>query len=288
MLADAIRSEAYRFSKNRLTVFWSTMFVPIAGLVIAVGTFFFMKAREAELVGKMPPEIANLTSGGPLDLGVSLADSAGDLANPLTLLFLLIGAATVYAGDYRWESWRLTSARNTRPNLLLGKLVVVTGLALLGMVAWLVSGFVSDLIKAAIFDRPLSFSFSDETAANLFGLTGLAWLRIVQFAMVSLLAAVMTRSLLAALFVPLVVAVGQFFTMQSLPLLGLEPQDWISQLLLPGMGYDMLKVLIEGGPTAGGMPDGVAIKAWISLVLWTALPLAGAIAWFRRQDLSKE
>ena len=38
--------------------------------------------------------------------------------------FVLIGAATIYAGDYRWETWRLISARNTRSNLLAGKVVV--------------------------------------------------------------------------------------------------------------------------------------------------------------------
>ena len=37
------------------------------------------------------------------------------------VMFVLIGAATIYAGDYRWETWRLISARNSRVNLLLAK-----------------------------------------------------------------------------------------------------------------------------------------------------------------------
>jgi ABC-2 type transport system permease protein len=40
-------------------------------------------------------------------------------------LFLMIGAAAILAGDYRWETWRLLTPRNTRQNLLLAKLVVV-------------------------------------------------------------------------------------------------------------------------------------------------------------------
>jgi ABC-2 type transport system permease protein len=39
---------------------------------------------------------------------------------------------------------------------------------------------------------------------------------------------------------------------------------------------------------AAALPDGLLLKAWVSLTLWTLVPLAGALAWFRRQDLSKE
>jgi len=45
---------------------------------------------------------------------------------------------------------------------------------------------------------------------------------------------------------------------------------------------------VRGGDAAAGVPDGVLLKAWISVALWTLLPAAGAIAWFNRQDLSKE
>jgi ABC-2 type transport system permease protein len=59
-------------------------------------------------------------------------------------------------------------------------------------------------------------------------------------------------------------------------------------LLSPGAAADGVKALIEGGPTAAALPAGMAMKAWASLALWTLAPLAGALAWFGRQDLSKE
>ena len=154
MLADAIRSEAYRFSKNRMGVFWSTLFVPVLMLVIGVAVYLFTKARMAEVMEKAP-ELAAEMPAGTVDLGQTLVSAAGGFANPITLLFILIGVATLYAGDYRWETWRLTSARNSRPNLLLGKLAVVTGVTLLALIFWLVFPMVDGVISAAIFDSNL-------------------------------------------------------------------------------------------------------------------------------------
>ncbi|HEY1073193.1 hypothetical protein [Brevundimonas sp.] len=285
MLADAIRSESYRLLKNRTAVFWSVFFVPVVGLAISIFGFFMVKSKADQLAGKLPPE---LVLGGPLDLGASLAGNAGDLANPAILAFLLIGAATLYAGDYRWETWRLISARNTRPVLLLGKVGVLKLLTLAAMLVFLLIGSISDVAKGMIFDRPMTFGFGAEQAGEFSLLFLLSFVRVVQFLMISLLAATLTRSLLAALFIPLVVGVGQFFLGQFAPMLGLEPSDWLAQLLMPGLAFETLKTLIKGGMEAAAMPDGMRIKAIVSLAVWTLAPLAGAIAWFGRQDLSKE
>ena len=286
MLADAIRSESYRLLKNRTAVFWSVFFVPIVGLAISVFGFFMVKSKADQLAGKLPPELA---LGGPLDLGASLAGNAGDLANPAILAFLLIGAATLYAGDYRWETWRLISARNSRPNLLLGKVGVLKLLTLVAMLVFLATGALSEVIKAGVFARPLTFSFGAAEAGQFGLLFLLCFVRAIQFLMISLLAATVTRSLLAALFIPLVLGVGQFFLGGPFaPMLGLEPGDWLTQLLLPGTAFETLKSLIEGGMEAAALPDGVMIKAIISLALWTLVPLGASIAWFSRQDLSKE
>lgn len=285
MLADAIRSESYRLLQNRSALFWSVLFVPIVGLALSITGSVLIKSKAEQLAGKLPPEVA---MGGPLDLGHAIASNAGDLANPAILAFLLIGAATLYAGDYRWETWRLISARNTRPVLLLGKVGVVKLLALSAMLVFLLIGSISDVARGMIFGRPLTFSFGAEQAGQFALLFLLCFVRVIQFLMISLLAATVTRSLLAALFIPLVVGVGQFFLGQAAPALGLEPSDWLAQLLMPGLAFDTLKLLVKGGMEAASMPDGMLIKALVSLVVWSLAPLAAAIAWFGRQDLSKE
>lgn len=290
MLADAVRSEAYRFTKNRMAMFWSVLFTPVLFLALGVAVQMFTKARMAEMQRALPPELT--AEGGPmsmtgtLDLGHALVDQAGDFSNPIVLLFILIGAAIVYAGDYRWETWRLTSARNSRINLMLGKVAVVLAVVLASFVTWLVFGMIGEVFKGLIFGRSLTFEFGGEEAGQFLALSATAITRVMQFTMIGLLAAAFTRSLLAALFVPMVVAVGQFFLMQALPLFGWETGDLQSQLLIPGLAADSLKLRFEGGPEAASAPE--AWKAWLSLLVWTTVPLVAAIAWFQRQDLSKE
>lgn len=290
MLVDAIRAEGFRLSRNRTALFWSLVFVPMVMLVIGAVTNFVLKGSETKILGdeKMPPELKEALARGTLDLADALVTAAGNFANPLLLLFVLIGAATIYAGDYRWETWRLISARNSRGNLLLAKLAVVAMLALAAMAFMLVASLAENLIKAAVFERTLTFGMTGEKALQFLGFTGLSWLRILQFTMMGMLAAVLTRSLLAALFVPLVFGVAQFFTPQMLAPMGVMPDAWLSVLVNPGAATDVVQAVIKGGVEAAALPDGLVLKAWTSITLWTLIPLAGALAWFRRQDLSKE
>ncbi|MDY6924572.1 MAG: ABC transporter permease subunit [Pseudomonadota bacterium] len=291
MLVDAIRAEGFRLSKNRTALFWSVAFVPLITLAIGAVTNLVLKANEAKLLADpdAPPGLREMMqSGGPLDMAAALVSAAGNTANPLILLFVLIGAATLYAGDYRWETWRLISARNSRPNLLLGKLVVVAGLAVAAMLFMLLGAVVENIIRASVFDRAVVFEATGAAFAQFAGQMGLSWLRILQFTMAGMLAAVVTRSLLAALFVPLVLGVAQFFSPNMLAPMGVMPDAWLAVLLNPGSAVDAVRTAMLGGEAAAALPDGIVLKAWISVGLWTLLPLAGALAWFRRQDLSKE
>jgi ABC-2 type transport system permease protein len=285
MLADAVFSESYRFLRNRAAVFWSTLFFPILALILGVAGQYFLKQKMGELKGAdLPPEL--LRTGGPLDLGLSLVELAAKAANPMLILFVLIGAATIYAGDYRWETWRLISARNTRWNLILGKVGVVKLLSLAAVLLLVAFGFVGKLVEGAIFERTFSFTFGGDEAGKFVLSLLAAYVRVVQVTLIGLLAAVLTRSLLATLFVPLAVSIGQFFLMQFMPLMGWEPTDWYAQILIPGLSAETLIAFIgghTGGPTAA--------TAWLaggSLIGWCVVTLGAALWWFGRQDLSKE
>ncbi|MBX9460010.1 MAG: ABC transporter permease subunit [Brevundimonas sp.] len=291
MLVDAIRAEGFRLSKNRTALFWSILFVPIITIAIGAITQVVLKANEAKLLAdaEAPPGLREMmASGGQLDLAQSLVQAAGNVANPLVLAFVLIGAATLYAGDYRWETWRLISARNSRANLMLGKLATVAGIALAAMLFMLVAAVVENFIRAAVFERQVVFNATGEAFGQFIGQFGLSWLRILQFTMMGMLTAAVTRSLLAALFVPLVLGVAQYFSPQMLMPMGIMPDAWLAMLINPGASVDAISAAIAGGERAAALPDGIVLKAWISLGLWTLLPLAGALAWFQKQDLSKE
>ncbi|MFN4297652.1 MAG: ABC transporter permease subunit [Brevundimonas sp.] len=285
MLADAIRAEGYRFARNRSAVFWSVLFVPIAALILGIVVSFAAKNNEARLA-EVTTELGMIST--PLNLGAALLDNTASLAGGPVLLFVLIGAATLFAGDYRWETWRLIRARNRRSNLIMGKLAVLVVLTFAAMAALLVFSMMGEPIRAAIFERQLAFSLSGQQIGAFLGLFGLGWLRVVQFAMIALLAAVATRSLLAALFIPMALGAAQAFGAPILGGLGFMPDSWTVQLLLPGQAFDALKGLLIAGEGAPGVPAALQAKAWISLIGWTVLPLLAALAIFERQDLSKE
>ncbi|MFB7881155.1 hypothetical protein [Brevundimonas diminuta] len=286
MLADAIRSETWRLLQNRTAMFWSIVFVPVISLVLAIGGFLFLQSKMDGAMQTLPPELK--LNARAVDLGQSLVDAAGALAHPGVLAFLLIGAATVFAGDYRWETWRLITARNSRPNLIMGKAGAVKLLTLAGLALLLVASMGADVAKGLIFGRSFAFGFGGDEARSFGLLALLSYVRAVQFLLLSLLAATVTRSLLAALFVPLVIGVGQFFLAKMSPLFGWQMGDWATMLLFPGEGYELLKVLVQGGMEAALVPAGAAWRALTGLALWSFAPFFLALWWFQRQDLSKE
>lgn len=284
MLFDAVRAEAYRVSRNWMLLVWSLAFVPV---LYFIGGLVFHNVTQSKLdkaLTALPPGLTQ----GPINLGDALVKGAGLSANGAILVFMLIAAATLYAGDYRWETWRLITARNSRVNLILGKVGTFKGLALLAMLAFLIATVFLTIGESVITHRALTFSVGGDDVAQFFLVGLLAFVRIVQYAMIGLLTAVVTRSLLATLFVPLVLGFAQSLVGgPGMVFLQWSPEDWVAQLVLPGLAYDTLKAVVSTGP-GHGIPEGVALKSIVSLALWTLVPLAGAIAWFNRQDLSKE
>lgn len=285
---DAMAAETYRLLRNRLTVFWSVLFVPL--VFIAGGTVYHLinKSQGDALAAaaRLPVEAA----GSPLNLAEALGFGASLGANGAVLTFMLIAAATVYAGDYRWETWRLISARNSRDRLILGKIGAMKLMALAATIAMLIASLVYHVAQALIFDRPTVFSLEAGQAADY----GLIWLlsliRLMQYGLVALLAAVVTRSLLAALFVPWALGFGQSVlgAPPVMMLLKLHPDAWQTHLLMPGLAYDTLKNIVAPG-SAQVMSSSEALwPAMTSLAAWCLIPTALAVALFRRQDLSKE
>jgi ABC-2 type transport system permease protein len=282
MFADAVSAESLRFLRNRSTVFWSVLFVPIASLVISTISVLVMRANTQD----MAELVAQLGAGGaPVDLGELLPSLAVGLANPAMLLFLTIGAATLYAGDYRWETWRLITGRNTRLNLMAGKVAVLALTTVAAMLVMLVMSIVNEVIKAAVFERPLAFSVDGDIAGQFLGLFGLSWLRLMQFTMIALMMAVLSRSLLAALFTPLALGAAQAIGAPMFLGMGLMPDGWTTLLLLPGTAFDAIVAVIQ---QEMGAPTEALPKALLGLALWTAVPLSLALWLFNRQDLSKE
>ena len=100
MLADAIRSEAYRITKNRMSMFWSVVFLPLLFIVGGLAFNIISKGRgpDLEAAAALP---LGLGANAPVNLMDGLGVALGQVANGGVLVFMLIAAATLYAGDYR-------------------------------------------------------------------------------------------------------------------------------------------------------------------------------------------
>lgn len=286
MLFDAIRAETWRLLQNRTALFWSLLFVPLVWLGAGIAGNLFISDKVTSVSDRLPSQLR--LGRGTLDLGHALMDAAGNLAHPALLAFLLIGAASVFAADYRWETWRLITARNSRPNLIMGKVGAVKLMTLAALLLFLAAALIGAVAKGLIFDNRFVFSLSP-TAIQSFGLLFLlAFVRVVQIMLLALLAATVTRSLVAALLVPLAIGVAQAFMAKGILFAGWRIGDWPTMLLFPGEAYQVLKTLIQGGMMAAILPDGAAMRAVAGLVLWCFAPFLLALGWFQRQDLSKE
>lgn len=288
MLVDALASETYRLLRNRVTVFWSVVFVP---LMFAVGGVIYHLVNKNQ--GDAAAAAAGLPTtgaGSPLNLAEFITFGANQTANGALMTFMLIAAATVYAGDYRWETWRLISARNNRVALILGKVGTMKLLAAAASVAMLVAAFVYYLAQALVFERPPTFSLGAAEAGDAALIWLLSFVRLVQYGLIALLTAVLTRSLLAALFVPWALGFGQSIlgAPPVMMLLKLHPDGWPAQLLMPGLAYDTLKNLVSPGAARVMSTEAALWPALASLALWCVVPLGLALLLFRRQDLSKE
>lgn len=279
MLADAISSELFKLWRNRSNWIWGFCFAPLIALTIGLGTVAFIHFKVGKAAVGMPDDVAH-----------SILNALAQAASPLTLLFVLIGAAILFGGEYRWETWRLLAPRNSRTNLLLAKFVVFAIGGALTVFAIGVAGLVTSLANTAINHTHLTWSggSAGAFAVNVIEQFVVSWLQVLQTGAVAALVAVVTRSILAALVSPIVLGVVQFALTQQQPVDPMHPSPW-RLLELPGLSADMLRAFLDPELFANAAIDpGVAAQAAISLIGWIVIAMAVAVVAFKRQDLAKE
>lgn len=279
MLADAINSELFKLWRNRSNWIWGFCFAPVVALCIGLGTVAFIRFKVGASAAGMPDDISH-----------AVLNALAQAASPLTLLFVLIGAAILFGGEYRWETWRLLAPRNSRTNLLLAKFVVFAIGAAFSVFAIGVAGLITSLVNVAVNHTHLTWSGGSALAFLVEAIEQflVSWAQVLQTGAVAALVAVMTRSILAALVTPIVLGAVQFVLTQQQPADPLHPSPW-RLLELPGLSADMLRAFLNPKLFANTMIDaGVAAQAAISLVGWIVVATVVALVAFRRQDLAKE
>ncbi|HYD05695.1 MAG TPA: hypothetical protein VEC60_08210 [Reyranella sp.] len=282
MLTDAISSETYKLLQNRWTAFWSFGFAPFITAVVSLGILAFV-------VMQVPAEIR----AQPQDVSTQLVLSAYGTRSPsyyVAMLFCLLGAAVIFAGDYRWETWRLIAPRNSRTNHMLAKIVLFCVAIFAVMLMLVAVTLLTTVIGALINGAPMQWTLGQESNFWLvtLGLFGISCLQLIQAGAVVALASVLTRSLIGALLGTV------FLSIVQLAIQGVvqqQPEIPLYQILmLPGLSADMLRLHVSG-PMAFGqeiVTPAKALEALASLLLWIVVGYGAALALFQRQDLSKE
>jgi ABC-2 type transport system permease protein len=275
MLADAIAAERFRLLRDRSALFWGFCFAPLVGFLLSVGGDLFLrnvikKPMPGVTVG-LVDQVIKAVSGGSSTFGA---------------LFLMIGAAAVLAGDYRWETWRLLTPRNTRPNLLLAKLVVVGEAVFWSLVLTAVLSAAASVIGTGISGKALSFSMFDRNLFDVIGVLAITWLEAMTLAALAACVGVLSRSTMGIVIACLGVRFVETVLASSLRMMEQGQSSW-KLLAIPVYDADLLRAALLD-PTQLGQASGSAGPALAALAVWIAALATAAVLLFRRQDLTKE
>ncbi|PIB92950.1 ABC transporter permease [Caulobacter sp. FWC2] len=275
MLADAIAAERFRLLRDRSALFWGFCFAPIVGFLLSIGGDLFLhyvvkKPMPGLGIGLLDQMIKALASG----------------ASTFGAVFLMIGAAAILAGDYRWETWRLLTPRNTRQNLLLAKLVVVGEAVFWSLALTAVLSAAAAVIGAGINGKALAVTMFDRNLFDVLGVLAITWLEAMTLAALAACIGVLSRSSMGVVIACLGVRFVQTVLASSLRMMEQGQSSW-KLLAIPVYDADLLRAtLLE--PTMVGQTTSSAGAALAMLAVWAAVLTTGAVLLFRRQDLTKE
>jgi ABC-type transport system involved in multi-copper enzyme maturation permease subunit len=283
-MLDAIRAEALKFTRHRAT--WGLVWIwPIGVLVLGL---------IATGIG-----LASGPGGasGEADAAQWIADATAFWKVPgQGLGRYVIGAfvAVVFAGEYGWNTWKLIVPHRSRTILIAAKYVVVLALLACGFaLAALLFNAIS-WFEDVVTGDPIPQGIALGALIEAHGLAALAAIAplLLTTAYVSL-AAIVTRSKVAALVIGLVVTTLEQLFRTFAPLLELYAPSLVGALYRALPGYHIvniggwittgrvLEVPFPSGPFSAPFAASLAIvAAWIVL-------LAGLTFWrFRRQDIN--
>jgi ABC-type transport system involved in multi-copper enzyme maturation permease subunit len=203
--------------------------------------------------------------------------------------------AVVFAGEYGWNTWKLIVPHRARSSLIGAKfatifLLFVAALALTAGISILFTW-----IEGVVTGHPAPSGIGAGALLQAHARTALAGLAPFLFTLASIsLAAVLTRSMVAALVIGIVVAMFEQLLVNLGPFLYVYAPGLVWALFhaLPGYHLANLTSWIDEGVARSAVFPGrgiVALPWTASLAVaaaWTAALTAATFATFRRQDIN--
>lgn len=269
ILADAIRAEVYKLAANRTAAIWAFAMTPAVTLLMGLTLETWSRGAGLRIAPANP-------IGGALD-GLATA------GNPLVQLLLIVGASVVFAGEYRWQTWRAILPRTERASIMLAKFAAYIAFAAASLIA---SGFAGWLVQTwGIVVLHMPEAQTDNAAQALGVAFGASLLQVMVIAGLTAAVAVITRSVLAATAGPFIFLIGLELLSTRQSIVDADPVI----AALPNMAARGLReyaAALLGDPDAVGMQ--LAGPGALSLLVWFVLLAALTLLVFRAQDLSEE
>ncbi len=271
MLADAVAAESYKFLRQRGGLFWGFCAVPLGMLLFNLMLDTWIGTRSALPVG--------------LDLGRQVVQGLGLGGSAFFQIFFAAGAVSLFSGEYRWETWRLLTPRNSRANLMAAKFIVYAALTALSLLA-LGLGNALHTLYAGLLGAQVALP-GGAFPLHALGTFLTSWAELLVLGAVAALLATATRAMIG----PLIAAICFAFA-QQMALMILGPADarlhWFAAF--PGMSAWYVRAWITGEQIMPGVfaVASRALPGILFLLGWIALLGAAVLVRFQRQDLPRE
>jgi ABC-2 type transport system permease protein len=283
-MLDALSAETLKMTRHKATWFLVWLY-PILFLAL------FLIAIAVGLAGVEEPSSAPTAAAWIADTTMIWHLPTQALGRFLIAAFV----AVVFAGEYGWNTWKLIVPHRKRSSLIAAKFLMIF---LLFLIAFALTAGISILfswVEDVATGDPVPAGISAAALLHAHGQAALAGLAPFLFTLASIsLAAVLTRSTIAALVIGIVIATaGQI-------LVNLGPMIYVYMpgavwVLFHGMpDYHLANLtswITEGVARSAQFPDGrvVALGWQTSLAVaaaWTGALGALTFASFRRQDIN--
>ncbi|TFI57032.1 hypothetical protein E2493_17210 [Sphingomonas parva] len=284
-MLDAVSAELLKFSRHRAT--WFLIWIYPVGFIL-----LFAIAIAVALSGALPE-----SPGTPSTAKWIENTAAVWYVPPHTLGRYLIAAftAVVFAGEYGWNTWKLVVLHRRRPALIAAKYAMVLLLlygavlftALLSVVlTWASDHLTGDAIPPGITPAAILHEHGMRAAVTIAPV-------LLTIAYTSL-AAILTRSMIAAVVIAIVIGTAEQTFTAFAPLLSVYAPRliWGLYQVLPGYHLENLgSWIVEGKAFEARFPrTGVVALGWATSAMAMAAWIGGlmllTLGSFRRQDIN--
>lgn len=279
---DAISAELLKFRRHRAT--WGLVWIWALGVLFILTVAIIVQVAKGEV-------------GRPETLSSWIDDAADFWQIPLEPIGRYLSCAfvaVVFAGEYGWNTWKLIVPHRARNSLIAAKYVVAIGLLICGFTLGAALFNLLNWLKDLATGTPIPGGITAAALLKAHGLAALAALGplLLSVAYTSL-AAILTRSTIAALVIGLVITTVERLFRFFAPMLESFAPGLIGGLYRVLPGYHLANLgewLTEGQVLVVPFPSGAfsmapgtsaaIVAAWtIGLILLT-------FRLFRRQDIN--